>query len=322
MAEHICAAFQAAHTKRPLSRNEAENIATSLADNLRNILGMAVILPNPATSFSCGIINAKSGRCSEDCSFCAQSRYHKTDAPVYDLVSEEKLYSQAARFAEAGIMRMGIVTSGGGPSKRDFENICRAANRIVTSVNIRLCASLGMLDYAQAIMLKEAGITSYHHNLETGRDFYPQICTTHPYEARVNTVRNAKAAGLRVCSGGIFGLGEGWKDRLELAETLQALDVDSIPINFLMAVPGTPLENAPKLSTMEALGLITLFRLMHPGRDIILCGGRGRTFGEWDRLAMLAGANGIMVGDYLTARGNLFERDIRVLREIREIFHA
>ena len=322
MTESIRAAFQAALAGRSISRQEAEALVPCLATNLRELLGAAAVASGSADSFTCGIVNAKSGRCSEDCSFCAQSRYHKTDTPVYGMVSEETLYAHASRLAEAGVARMGIVLSGAGPSGRDLETICSASRRIVTSVGIKLCASLGMLDGGQARMLKDAGITSYHHNLETGRSMYRNICTTHSYEVRVETVAVAKAAGLRVCSGGLFGLGESWEHRIELSETLREMDVDSIPVNFLMAVPGTRQEHAQALSIPDALGVIVLLRLMHPERDLVLCGGRGAILGEWDRLAAIAGANGVMVGNYLTVSGNPLERDMRMLREVGEICHA
>lgn len=322
MTESIRDIYLAALEGRALSRSEAESLEPHILPRLRELLGAASACGGNKSSFTCGIINAKSGRCSEDCSFCAQSRYHNTDTPVYALVGEEKLYAHAARLAEAGVTRMGIVTSGGCPSHRDFEIICRAARHIIETVGIRLCASLGMLEEGQALMLQDSGITSYHHNLEAARSFYPSICTTHSYEVRVETVKRAKNVGLRVCSGGLFGLGESWKERFELSETLQELDVDSIPVNFLMAVPGTRLEEAKGLSMPEALGVIAVLRLMHPVRDIVLCGGRGQALGEWDRVASLTGVNGVMVGDYLTAKGNPFERDIQMLREAREIRHV
>lgn len=322
MREAIRIAFKVALENHSLSRGEAENLVPFIKDNLHAILGAAVAASGKVPSFTCGIINAKSGRCSEDCSFCAQSRYHSTNTPVYALVGEEKLYTHASSLAESGVKRMGIVTSGAKPSPCDFEVICRAARRITESVSIGLCASLGVLEANQARMLQNAGISSYHHNLETGRSFYPKICTTHSYEVRVQTVKNAKAAGLRVCSGGLFGLGENWEQRLELFETLQLLEIDSIPVNFLIAVTGTPLEKVPRLSITEALGLTAILRLMHPMRDIILCGGRGKTLGEWDRIAALAGANGIMVGDYLTAKGSPFERDMQMLEELKEVYHV
>ncbi|CAK7060133.1 MAG: Biotin synthase [Desulfovibrio sp.] len=322
MPESVHTILQPALEGRPLSRREAESLIPFTASGLRALLGAAVVASGSAVAFTCGIINAKSGRCSEDCSFCAQSRYHKTNAPVYALVGKETLYERASRLAENGVTRMGIVASGAKPSEREFAAICSAARRIVDSVGIGLCASLGVLGNDDARMLRDAGIGSYHHNLETGRSFYPKVCTTHTYDVRVETVKNAKAAGLRVCSGGLFGVGESWGQRLELSETLQELDVDSIPVNFLMAVPGTRLENAPGVSIAEALGLIALLRLMHPGRDIVLCGGRSKALGEWDRLAVLAGANGVMVGDYLTAKGNPFERDMHMLHEAGEICRA
>jgi biotin synthase len=322
MPKSVNTILQTAIERRPLSRHEAKALIPFDASGLRALLAAAIVASGSAVAFTCGIINAKSGRCSEDCSFCAQSRYHKTNAPVYALVGKETLYERASRLAESGVTRMGIVAGGSRPSEREFASICGAAGHIAGSVGIELCASLGILGEDQARMLKEAGIRSYHHNLETGRSFYPEVCTTHSYDVRVETVKNAKAAGLRVCSGGLFGMGENWEQRLELSETLRELDVESIPVNFLMAVPGTRLENAPGLSTADAVGLIALLRLMHPERDIVLCGGRSKALGEWDRLAVLAGANGVMVGDYLTEKGSPFERDRQMLHEAGEICHA
>lgn len=269
-----------------------------------------------STPFTCGIINAKSGRCGENCTFCAQSAHHKTDTPVYALLPREKLLERALVLSKAGVTYMGIVTSGTGPTEKDFEAICQAAEHITQRVDIKLCASLGMLQQEQARALTEAGFTSYHHNLETSANYYGSICTTHEYSLRVCTVETARAAGLRVCSGGIFGLGESWEDRLALAAHLKDLDVHSIPINFLTPIPGTPLENAPVLRPAEALSIIALFRLLHPGRDIVVCGGRSKTLGQWENSTFLAGANGLMVGDYLTTKGSALERDMTMLREL------
>ena len=265
--------------------------------------------------FTCGIINAKSGRCSEDCAFCAQSRYHTTAAPVYPLLDRETLLARACRLAEHGIDRMGIVTSGAGPSPADLDSLCETARLIRERAGIGLCASLGALTPDKARRLRQAGFGSYHHNLETAAGFYPSICTTHAHEKRRETVRLAREAGLRVCSGGLFGLGEGWRERIELSADLGSLDVDSIPVNFLMPVAGTRLHDAPPLSCAEGLGVVLLLRLMHPGRDIVLCGGRPGTLGEQDRLAFPALANGLMVGDYLTEKGASFSRDMAMVRE-------
>ena len=312
-------ALAAACEGRALNRSQTLNLIRTLPENgLRQLVAAAGSMAAGAEirPFTCGIINAKSGRCGEDCSFCAQSRYHKTQTPVYGLLEAEKVYEHACRLAERNVTRMGIVTSGGGPSGRDFEALCRMAERITANLGIKLCASLGLLDRDQATSLRQAGFSSYHHNLETARSYYGAICTTHGYDLRVETVRRAKEAGLRVCSGGLFGLGESWEQRLELAETLHELDVDSIPINFLIPIPGTRLENATGLSVHDALALVAIFRLMHPGRDIVICGGRNRTLGEWDRVLAFAGANGLMVGDYLTTQGSPLDRDLEMLAQM------
>lgn len=311
----ITSSLAAAAAGRALPANEAEELLALLPGGFLGLLASAgaASAAGRSSPFTCGIINAKSGRCGEDCAFCAQSRYHDTGTAVYPLISEEKLLERAEFLARSGVAYMGIVTSGVGPGERDFERICRTAEKISRQVGIRLCASLGVLEEEQATALRQAGFTSYHHNLESSRRYYSQICTTHGYDRRLETVRRAKEAGLRVCSGGIFGLGESWSHRLELAETLCALDVDSIPINFLTPIAGTALEHAAGLEAREALAVVAIFRLMHPHRDIVVCGGRGRTLGDWENSLFFAGANGLMVGDYLTAKGSPFEKDLRML---------
>ncbi|MDR2695032.1 MAG: biotin synthase BioB [Deltaproteobacteria bacterium] len=264
-------------------------------------------------TFRCGIINAKSGDCREDCCFCAQSRRHGGNAPVYPLLSREAMLRQAESFAAAGVRFMGIVTSGACPAPGDFEQICETGSHIRARIDIRLCASLGLLRPKQADALRQAGFARYHHNLETAQSYYPSICTTHRYERRIQTVKHAKLAGLRVCSGGIFGVGENWAQRFELASLLQTLDVDSIPVNFLMPVPGTPLEKYPPMPAWEGLAVIALLRLMHPARDIICCGGRTQVLQQCEALLFSAGANGLMTGNYLTAEGNPFQRDKALL---------
>jgi biotin synthase len=300
-----------------LTRREAAEALALLEDNPALLLDL-FSLTRPARQdapapFTCGIINAKSGLCTENCAFCAQSAHHDTGAPVYPLVGEAALLERAALLAGRGVDYMGIVISGTGPSDGDFERICRAARRIIDETGIKLCASLGLIGPEQALRLKEAGFTSYHHNLETAPSFYPQICDTHDIGRRCVTVRNARAAGLRCCSGGIFGLGESWEQRLELSALLAELEVDSIPVNLLNAIKGTPLENAPKLPPREALTIIALLRLMHPARDIVICGGRSHNLGRWESLIFPAGANGVMVGDYLVSKNNPMEQDLEML---------
>ena len=269
-----------------------------------------------AAYFTCGIINAKSGGCRENCSFCAQSQYHRGNTPVYPLVSPDALLRRAEELVAAKADRMGIVTSGGAPSSKDFEAICEAAAYITKRVDIRLCASLGILSREQGIALKQAGFSRYHHNLETAASYYPQVCTTHDYDLRVETIRNAKSAGLQVCSGGIFGLGETWTHRLELASTLRELEVDSMPVNFLMPQQGTPLANRSLLPPEEALAVISIFRLMNPARGVVICGGRELVLRGWDNLVFSAGATGIMLGNYLTARGSEMDADLAMLKTL------
>jgi biotin synthase len=222
--------------------------------------------------------------------------------------------AHAERFAGAGVDYCGFVMSGTGPTPAEFDRLCETAARIASRIPVKLCASLGVLDAEQALRLKQAGFASYHHNLETAPGFYPAACPSHDFSRRAQTVRHARDAGLRTCCGGLFGLGESWSHRLELSRALSELGVDSIPINFLDAVPGTPLENMPPLPAWEALGIIAVMRLMHPDRDIVVCGGRGRVLGRFDTLVFSAGANGLMVGDYLTTRGAPPDRDREMLR--------
>ena len=275
---------------------------------------MAAVCAGPM--FCCGIINAKSGNCREDCRFCAQSLHYGVNAPVYPLLSRETLLRQAENFAAAGLRFMGIVTSGACPSQRDFEQICETGHHIRERVDIDLCASLGLLRPKQANALRQAGFSGYHHNLETAQSYYSSVCTTHSYERRIQTVKNAKMAGLRVCSGGIFGLGENWTQRFELAALLRELDVDSIPVNFLIPIPGGPFANHPLMPAWEALAVIALLRLMHPGRDIICCGGRTQVLHQCEALLFSAGANGLMTGNYLTTEGKSFQRDKALLEAL------
>lgn len=300
---------------QPVPKKLASRLVGALPHSLLDLFAAArgAACQAGATHFTCGIINAKSGGCRENCSFCVQSQYHRGNAPVYPLVSTDSLILRAEELAASKVSRMGIVTSGTFPSPKDFDCICEAAARIMERVNIQLCASLGLLSQEQGIALRQAGFTRYHHNLETSESYYPQVCTTHDYGLRVATVSNAKSAGLQVCSGGIFGLGESWAHRIELANTLHELGVDSIPINFLMPQRGTPLENKPLLAPQEALAIIALMRLMNPGRDVVICGGRELVLREWGNMVFSAGANGIMVGNYLTAQGSALQADLAIL---------
>ncbi|MEA1936015.1 MAG: biotin synthase BioB [Thermodesulfobacteriota bacterium] len=266
--------------------------------------------------FTCSIINAKSGFCSEDCAFCAQSAHHKTEIDTYPMLSEEELVDNAVRMYEASATKYSMVTSGYMLTDEEIKTISRAAAIIKKKTDLMICASLGMLTEPMARRLKEGGITTYHHNLETARSYFDRICTTHDYDADVQTVEFARSTGLKVCCGGILGLGETWEQRIELAFTLKELDVDIIPLNFLNPVPGTRLENMSLLSPLEALKSIALFRFINPEKDITICGGREVVLRDYQSWTFTAGANGLMIGDYLTTQGRNAEMDINMIKEM------
>ncbi len=280
----------------------------SISDNLRKKY-------KENTVFTCAIMNAKSGACPENCAFCAQSIHHKTNIKMYPLVSVEKMVREAERMKESGATRFSIVTSGKKLSKKELDRISEAIHKIKEKIGIQTCASLGILDKESAVILKEAGLERYHHNLETSESFFPNICTTHSYKEDIDTVKIAKQIGLKVCSGGIIGLGETWKHRIELALTLRGLNVDSIPINFLNPIPGTRLQNMPLISPFEALKAVAIFRIVNPEKDITVCGGREKVLKEFQDKVFKAGANGIMIGNYLTTKGRSIREDMEMIKD-------
>jgi len=264
----------------------------------------------------CSIINAKSGRCAEDCAFCAQSAHHTTDAPVYPLVQEESLLESARLAESSGSACFGIITSGTTVNGPELERILTALRRIRKETSILPSCSLGIIDEETARKLKEAGMDTYHHNLETAESFFPSICTTHPYSDDVNTVRAVKQAGLKVCSGGIFGLGESAAQRIEMAFTLKELDVDSVPINFLNPIEGTRLEGASNITAQECLKTIALYRMILPDKRITVCGGREKNLRDLQSWIFFAGANGTMIGNYLTTLGRNVEVDQKMFADL------
>ena len=265
----------------------------------------------------CSIVNAKSGLCTEDCSFCAQSAHHSTSVAQYPLMDGQTLLDGARAAAACGSGCYGIVTSGSGiRSGEELERICSVIRQIRAEGLVSPGASLGTLDESSVQALKEAGLVTYHHNLETSRSFFPQICTTHDYEDDVATVRLAKQAGLRVCCGGLFGLGESMEQRIELAFTLRDLQVDSVPINFLDPVEGTPLAGTGLLKPMECLHIIALYRMILPKAHITICGGREKNLRELQSWVFLAGASGIMTGNYLTKTGRQPSDDLQMIADL------
>ena len=301
-----------------LTRSEAEaflDLPRSSTPDMLAVAG-AVRAARAPSFFTCGIINARSGRCPENCAFCAQSAHHKTAASVYPFVDQTVILRKAEEAAAHGAKRFSIVTSGTMLGEEDVEPLCRAVERIIRETGLSVCASLGMLTPGRAVCYREAGITRYHHNLETAESFFPEICTTHDYQKDVESLRVARGAGLEVCSGGIIGLGESRAQRVELACTLAEVGVDSVPLNFLNAVAGTRLEHMPRLEVSEALRTIAMFRIMHPSRDILIAGGRAHVLGEWQSWLYAAGANGMMTGDYLTTQGAAFAADRAMMQTL------
>ncbi|MGK2907205.1 MAG: biotin synthase BioB [Desulfuromonadales bacterium] len=271
----------------------------------------------------CSIINAKSGRCQENCAFCAQSAHHRSSPPVYPLKSREEIIAGAQRAEEENSHCYGIVTSGTRPEiGYEFDTILSAIREIRDRFAIEPSASLGLLTEDLAQALADAGCVTYHHNLETARSFFPHICTTHAYEDDVNTVRLAKASGMKVCCGGIFGLGESIEQRVELAETLRELEVDSVPLNFLNPILGTPLENHRSLSPMDCVRAITMFRYFLPDKPISVCGGRETNLRELQSWIFMAGASGTMVGNYLTTSGRDRDIDMQMFADIEVKTHG
>jgi biotin synthase len=250
----------------------------------------------------CAIVNAKSGACGEDCRFCSQSAKYSANVPAYPLLPPERLLEAARKAAPLGALRIGIVTSGNALSERDFAGVCRSIETLSALSPIPFCASLGALIPARARSLRSAGLRRYHHNVETSRRRFPSLCSTHSWEQRVETIRNAAGADLEVCAGGIFGAGEDWGDRADMALELRELAPASVPLNFLMAAAGTPLQDEPPLPPEDILRTVALFRFAMPDRDIRFAAGRAH-LGDRRDLIFQAGANGLMIGDFLTKPG-------------------
>jgi biotin synthase len=264
----------------------------------------------------CSITNAKSGRCPENCRFCAQSAFWQTSSPVYPLKSADEMIREASAAREAGALMFGIVTSGTRITRaKEWDAVFHAVDGI-RALGIRPCASLGLLSVREALRLKDAGLYRYHHNLETARSYFPKICSTHDYEEDVSTVRAAREAGLSICSGGIIGLGEGMTERIEMALLLRELEVDCIPLNVLNPIPGTPLERAEALRPTEILLTISILRFLLPERDIRLCGGKEKSLRQLLPLGLIAGANALMTGDYLTTTGRNTILDMEMIHDL------
>ena len=268
----------------------------------------------------CGVINAKSGTCGEDCKFCAQSSHYCTSIEEYPLKTKKEIIQAAKEAKRNGAERFGVVTSG---NRLTLEEVKVIADAIMDfpEIGILPCASLGALTEEAFSILKDAGLTRYHHNIETSENFYKSIVSTHDYSERINTIKNAKKAGLEVCSGGILGMGESWQDRIDMALLLKELEVDSVPMNFLVPIKGTPLEDAPRIAPLDAIRAIAIFRIILQDVVIKIVAGRETVLKDFQEMMYSAGANGMMVGGYLTIAGRSVEEDQALIEEIKKLWN-
>ena len=293
-----------------------------LGANGPDILDLAAVANRVRVEFNgnkidfCSLLNVKSGRCSEDCVFCAQSGHYKTEAPVYPLLDMNRIVEEAREAQKKGTGRFCLITSGRELSDREFETILGALGRIREETTLDLDCSLGTLSEERAESLRKVGVTRYNHNLETSESHFPQICSTHSFGDRVKTIEVLKDRAFSICCGGIIGLGESPQQRLELAFSLKRLGIDCIPFNILNPRLGTPLEHSESVPPMEIIKTIALFRLILPRGTLKIAGGREANLRDLQSLALLAGANGLILGNYLTTQGRRAEDDLAMVRDL------
>lgn len=307
-----------------ISRKEAIDLINTSDKDTMLLLAMADKIRQKFSGEGvdfCAIINARSGHCPEDCKFCAQSGWWKTGANVYKLLPENEIIAAAYKAKQAGAVRFSIVTSGRNQdNQNEFEEIIRVVKRIKEEVKIEVCCSLGLITKTQAIRLKEAGITRVHCNIETAPSYFPSICTTHTMEDKEHIIRTVQRAGIRVCSGGILGLGESKEQRVEMAFKLKELHIDSIPLNILNPIKGTPFSQNKSLSPLEILRTFAVFRFILPKALIRTAGGREVNLRSLQALAINGGLNGIMVGGYLTTGGRNPVLDKQMIADLGRTF--
>lgn len=264
----------------------------------------------------CALVNAKSGNCAEDCKYCSQSGHYATDVTTYPLMDANQIVERAKQARDFGAKRFCIVTATRGLSDKDLPVLCEAVRRVKEEVGILPECSLGFVTDEQLEKLKAAGMTRYNHNLETSESHFSEICTTHTYQDRLNTLRQLRKQGIEICSGGILGLGESRRQRLELAFALAEMDVECAPINVLNPRPGTPLDDVTPPDPMEVIKTIAIFRFILPKAKLELGGGREVNLRDFQSLAFLAGANSLIIGGYLTTRGRQPAQDTALLKDL------
>ena len=263
----------------------------------------------------CSIVSGKSGKCSENCKFCAQSSHYKTSIKEYPLLDSQNIFKEAKYNADKKVKRFSVVTSGKKLSDTEIDSVCQTYKDIKNKCDILLCASMGLLSYEQLVKLKQAGVTRYHCNLETSRRFFPSICSTHTYDDKINTINLAKKAGLEICSGGIFGLGETFEDRIDMFFDIYNLGIKSVPINVLNPIKGTPFENNKILSQEEINRTVAIARFILPDAFIRLAGGR-LLFKDKGVSMFSSGANATITGDMLTTSGTSIDEDFNTIKKL------
>jgi biotin synthase len=264
----------------------------------------------------CSLVNAKSGGCAEDCGFCAQSRFADAPTPMHSMMDAEQILEHARAAEAGGAHRFCLVTQGQGLSKRDFQQVVDGVRLVAEHTNLKRCASIGHMSVERAMQLKEAGVQRVHHNVETARSYYDEVTTTVKYEGRIRTIEAVKEAGLETCVGGILNLGESRRQRVEMAFELASIDPTSVPINLLNPRPGTKFGDREMIDPWEAVKFIAIFRLILPEALFRLCGGRVENLGELQPLAVKAGLNGVMMGNFLTTLGAEPEEDRAMFEEL------
>ena len=263
----------------------------------------------------CTIVNGKSGKCSENCKYCAQSASYHTAVETYPLLDTEALLEQAQYSQSRGVHRYSIVTSGGNLNAQEVSQACGSIRKIKESLDISICVSFGLLEEADFQKLRQAGASRVHNNLEASAGYFPQVCTTHTQQDKIRSIEAARKAGMEVCSGGIMGLGESMEDRIDLAITLRELQIKSVPVNMLNPIPGTPYENNPRLTEEDMCRIVAIFRFLLPDAFIRLAGGRG-LMEDQGRRCFCSGANAAITGDMLTTSGITIQRDLEILKEL------
>jgi len=318
MSKSIIAEIRGAAARgRAVGRSVALGILKAEAGAVPEILAAATAVRE--RYFGCGlhmcsIINARSGACPEDCAFCAQSRHHSAKCDVTGLCSETKLVSAYLEASRLPIGRFGVVTSGPAQGADSVARIASAMRRS-KKTKVTWCASLGGISEEHLLVLKKAGMKRYHHNVETAESFFPSVCTTHTYADRLETIRAVKEAGIQICSGGILGMGESLEQRVEMALTLAREKVDSIPLNFLMPIPGTRLGHLEPMKPLDILKAIAMFRMTNPKAEVKVCAGRAH-LRSLQSMIFFAGATGMMVGSLLTVAGCDVKQDLQMLRDL------